>query len=533
MLKLSLLLGLANFTAILAGGERRRSGLLQCSANGSRYFREQNLLGIKYKDDVKRLCGERPEGPHPSESSSCSSSCSEECGRRRFPGIRDDCEYSSWDACCSSSWDECTDSTPCTTPTPLRCDAELRVPIINMGERIYEFLKNYEDQYESAVTLALNNILSQVSGFNPIFAGADYAALVEQLETLGVNVPANTAAELASIDSSESAALSRIIQGNAQKIISDLFARVGSMCYSDITSLINSGLFASQISSAFSNTQPVITIASNDLYAKQMAVFQRIPGTLPAAAVTAITNALQTNRNNFATFFTTQATTLQTNVQNILTALTTALTTLTNSTSTEFTTFANSEIAALAARIFPATTASGDNNSGSTGGDDTGDEGDGGEEEESPEEEEESRKQRSIQKPKKGLRNKRQTLPVYPDRESPKAILTALLNTIKEEGEKLGKAAMKEVMDAVKSEADTKKTETVEDILNKVKDEVDTKKTETVTEIMDKVKTEADGKKADTVTEIMNEVKTEGETEVDKIVKEFIEEAKTAYEEKE
>nr|ACP39960.1 spore wall protein SWP1a [Encephalitozoon hellem] len=500
MLKLSLLLGLANFTAILAGGERRRSGLLQCSANGSRYFREQNLLGIKYKDDVKRLCGERPEGPHPSESSSCSSSCSEECGRRRFPGIRDDCEYSSWDACCSSSWDECTDSTPCTTPTPLRCDAELRVPIINMGERIYEFLKNYEDQYESAVTLALNNILSQVSGFNPIFAGADYAALVEQLETLGVNVPANTAAELASIDSSESAALSRIIQGNAQKIISDLFARVGSMCYSDITSLINSGLFASQISSAFSNTQPVITIASNDLYAKQMAVFQRIPGTLPAAAVTAITNALQTNRNNFATFFTTQATTLQTNVQNILTALTTALTTLTNSTSTEFTTFANSEIAALAARIFPATTASGDNNSGSTGGDDTGDEGDGGEEEETPEEEEGDEEE-----------------------EDP---VTALLNTIKEEGEKLGKAAMEEVMtaikeqgttqgaeavqemmDAVKNEADTKKTETVDEILSKVKDEADTKKTETVTEIMDKVKTEADTKKTDTVTEIMEKAK--------------------------
>ncbi|WEL39741.1 spore wall protein 1 [Encephalitozoon hellem] len=497
MLKLSLLLGLANFTAILAGGERRRSGLLQCSANGSRYFREQNLLGIKYKDDVKRLCGERPEGPHPSESSSCSSSCSEECGRRRFPGIRDDCEYSSWDACCSSSWDECTDSTPCTTPTPLRCDAELRVPIINMGERIYEFLKNYEDQYESAVTLALNNILSQVSGFNPIFAGADYAALVEQLETLGVNVPANTAAELASIDSSESAALSRIIQGNAQKIISDLFARVGSMCYSDITSLINSGLFASQISSAFSNTQPVITIASNDLYAKQMAVFQRIPGTLPAAAVTAITNALQTNRNNFATFFTTQATTLQTNVQNILTALTTALTTLTNSTSTEFTTFANSEIAALAARIFPATTASGDNNSGSTGGDDTGDEGeeeDGGEEE-SPEEEEED-------------------------------LLTALLNTIKEEGEKLGKAAMEEVMTAikeqgtaqgteaveevmkaVKNEADTKKTTTAQEIMDAVKNEVDTKKTTTAQEIMDAVKTEAEGKKTETVTEIMNKAK--------------------------
>ncbi|KAG5860334.1 hypothetical protein KMI_02g04270 [Encephalitozoon hellem] len=528
MLKLSLLLGLANFTAILAGGERRRSGLLQCSANGSRYFREQNLLGIRYKDDVKRLCGERPEGPHPSESSSCSSSYSEECGRRRFPGIRDDCEYSSWDACCSSSWDECTDSSPCATPTPLRCDAELRVPIINMGERIYEFLKNYEDQYESAVTLALNNILSQVSGFNPIFAGADYAALVEQLETLGVSVPANTAAELASIDSSESAALSRAIQGNAQKIISDLFARVGSMCYSDITSLINSGLFASQISSAFSNTQPVITIASNDLYAKQMAVFQRIPGTLPAAAVTAITNALQTNRNNFATFFTTQATTLQTNVQNILTALTTALTALTNNTSTEFTTFANSEIAALAARIFPTTTASGDDNSGSTGEDNTGDSGTVT----TPEEDGESRKQRSIQKPKKGLRNKRQTSSVYPNRESPKAILTALLNTIKEEGEKLGKAAMKEVMDAIKKEGTTQGTEAVEEMMSAVKSEADTKKTETVDDILSKVKEEAETKKTETVTDIMDKVKTEGESEVDKVVKEFIEEAKTAYESK-
>lgn len=387
MLKLSLLLSLVGFSAILASGGRRRCGLQQCS-NGSKYFREQNLLGIKYKDDVKRLCGDRTSDDGSCSSSSYSSS-SEECGRR-CPKDRDDScssyySSSSCDSYSSSSDNSSSSSSPTTTPVPLRCENELKVPISNMGERIFEFLKNYQDQYDKAVVLSLTNVLSQVSGFNPIFAGADYDALAEQLKTLGVNVPANTAAELASIDSSESAALSRTIQNNAQKTVGDLLGRTSSMCYLDLMSLINSGLFASQISSAFNNIQPITTIAGNDLFAKQVAVFQKLPGPLPSAAVTAITNALQTNKNNFVTFFTTQATTLQTNVQNTVTALTTALKTLSDDTSKEFSNFANSEITALVGRIFPPSSTTSSNtesgspsgNSGSNGGSSGSDSGKG------------------------------------------------------------------------------------------------------------------------------------------------------------
>nr|Q95WA3.1 RecName: Full=Spore wall protein 1; Flags: Precursor [Encephalitozoon intestinalis]AAL27283.1 spore wall protein 1 precursor [Encephalitozoon intestinalis] len=372
MIKLSLLLSLASFTAVLAN---QRPRCQRCPVSSSKYFQQNNLLGSRFQNEVQRLCARRVREESSSESSSSSSS--EDCSRRRRRPHRE------WEDSCSSSYsscsstDSCSSSAPCPPPVAQRCDIELKTPIILMGERIYEFLKNYEDQYKKAVLLFLTNILSQISGFNPVFPGGDYDALIEQLKTLGVTVPANTAAELAAIDAAESSALTRAIQANAQKVISDLLTRVSAMCYLDIMSLVNSGLLASQVSSVFNNIQPIITITGNDLFAKQMAVFQKIPGTLPSAAITAITNALQGNRTNFVTFFTTQTSNLQTSVQNSLTTLISELEKLATDTETAFTAFANAEISALISRIFPtSTTSSGSGDS--TGSGSTGDAGDAG-----------------------------------------------------------------------------------------------------------------------------------------------------------
>ncbi|KMV65320.1 spore wall protein Swp1b [Encephalitozoon cuniculi EcunIII-L] len=368
MMKLSLLLGLVSFSAVLASENRR--GNCQMCPEGTRYFEKNNLLGRRFKNDVRKLCGDGMSSDVHDESSSHSSSSSDCKPRRRRHHRRyeDSCSFGSSYCDDSSTYSSCVSSecSPPCRPVPLNCDYELKTPIINMGERIFEFLKNYEDQYKKAVVLFLTRILSQIDGFAPSYPSADYEPLIEQLETLGVTVPSNMAADLAALDAAEATSLAGTIRANAQKVIGDLLARVNTMCYLDLMSLVTSGLFASQVTSAFSNTQPIITIAGNDLFTKQMAVFQRLPGTLPSAAITAITNALQANKNNFVTFFTTQTTNLQTDVQNALTALITALTTLTSTTSTEFTQFANSEIGALTGRIF-GSSGSGSDGSGSGG----------------------------------------------------------------------------------------------------------------------------------------------------------------------
>ncbi|KAH9411379.1 hypothetical protein HK407_05g10460 [Ordospora pajunii] len=345
MARLSLLLSVIGFSSTITGAyasscgscEPLRGGLLKSFKNRHSESCSSEIDSYSRSDSYSEDCKRRSRRNECSVSSTCDSSESD-CS-----GSYSSCMSSSSSSSCASNSEQYKG----------KCATELEIPLEKMKNTLFTYLIGFEKQYKESVVAFLQGQISQASVISSAYVSTQYNALLAALAELGFVIPADTVVpQLKALDTAEASALARSIQETAVKVLKDLLCRVNKMCHCDLMGLIDSGLFASQVLSAFSNMQPLINSYADELFAKQIVVFESLGIEFSSQAIDAIVSGLHQNGTDFIAFFTAQINAQQLNTQADLSQLFLYLDAMIATSSADFQAIALFEIQSIMNKVF-------------------------------------------------------------------------------------------------------------------------------------------------------------------------------------
>ncbi|TBU15629.1 spore wall protein Swp1b [Ordospora colligata] len=350
MARLSLILSVMGFSSTIANTYAFRNDCGTCEVP------KRDVINFMGK---KRHCESSSNEMDSSSRSDCgiSDSSSDRSNRRNRCADSSNSD-SGYSGDCSESYSSCmssSSSSSCASNSEQykgKCATELEIPLEKMKNTLFTYLIGFEKQYKESVVAFLQGQISQASVISSAYVSTQYTALLAALADLGFVIPADVVTQLKAWDTAEASALARSIQETAVKVLKDLLCRVNKMCHSDLMGLIDSGLFSSQVLSAFSNMQPLINSYADELFAKQMAVFESLNIEFTSQAIDAIVIGLHLNGTDFIAFFTAQVCAQQVSAQADLAQLYLYLDIMITASSTDFQAIALFEIQSIMNKVF-------------------------------------------------------------------------------------------------------------------------------------------------------------------------------------